>query len=820
MANKKIKDVALISTSLAGTNTVPVSDGGITALTASLDQIISIHEDKPDPHAGVYAPVLVTDENYVTDAEKAALHSHSNKTALDNVSGTNTGDQDLSALLDETAHDALDHSGLTGIPSDLEDLNNVTITTPSDGQILSYNAGTWENATPSALDLQNTQTSITGTIIGTTPTVEQALSRLDESQEDEENSGFEEWTSGSDADTYTITGGTFQIDRAGYGFIRGKRIEWTAPQATGVLDANTAYFIYVDTDGVLKASASYLPGKIMLFEVLFDGVNYLVVRENHPYSFQSGVSGYLHRNVGNIISGAGALVARVAGGTGAATGDREIKIVGADTYEDHGLTTTIPDSGGAAVTWLIYYKNASGFWARHSSATELPMVWNNAGTPTPLTTTATGDVGLYTLYVTKHDIETITPKYIAVMNAASFNTEALANAAITAGTVSLVDNELATIELAQLGYAVVQNNVAGGYVAQAIVAKATLGKLLVGGQPGTNHALLSNLDYASSGHTGFQPAGTYATEAFKTIAVAGQSDVVADGASDTLTLAAGSNVTITTDASTDTITIAAAGGGTASDSFKTISVSGQSDVVAESSTDTLTLVAGSGMTITTDAGTDTITFVSGGLENPMTTAGDIIIGGASGAPTRLAKGTDGQVLTLASGNPSWAAAASGGGSLFVSEIVVTDSPVASIEFTGLDGNTDGDYYIVGRLNVSSASTVSLYSYINGDTTNSNYMSQVAQANATTFSASIESTARIGIFAQWSGVYSTLIAEYIHAGGVITTYSKCNYQGGELLHNVSVIQHSNVGFTNLTSIKLQIASGDISVGSSFQLYKRK
>lgn len=52
-----------------------------------------------------------------------------------------------------------------------------------------------------------------------------------------------------------------------------------------------------------------------------------------------------------------------------------------------------------------------------------------------------------------------------------------------------------------------------------------------------------------------------ASNSFATIAVSGQSNVVADSASDTLTLAAGSNVTITTDASTDTITIASTGGG-------------------------------------------------------------------------------------------------------------------------------------------------------------------------------------------------------------------------------------------------------------------
>ncbi|MEX2055188.1 MAG: hypothetical protein WD972_03310, partial [Candidatus Andersenbacteria bacterium] len=44
---------------------------------------------------------------------------------------------------------------------------------------------------------------------------------------------------------------------------------------------------------------------------------------------------------------------------------------------------------------------------------------------------------------------------------------------------------------------------------------------------------------------------------FETFAVSGQSDVVADSATDTFTLAGGTNITITTNASTDTITIAA-----------------------------------------------------------------------------------------------------------------------------------------------------------------------------------------------------------------------------------------------------------------------
>jgi hypothetical protein len=37
----------------------------------------------------------------------------------------------------------------------------------------------------------------------------------------------------------------------------------------------------------------------------------------------------------------------------------------------------------------------------------------------------------------------------------------------------------------------------------------------------------------------------------------------------------------------------------------------------------------------------------------MTTAGDIIYGGTSGTATRLAKGTDGQTLTMVGGSPVW-----------------------------------------------------------------------------------------------------------------------------------------------------------------------
>ena len=105
--------------------------------------------------------------------------------------------------------------------------------------------------------------------------------------------------------------------------------------------------------------------------------------------------------------------------------------------------------------------------------------------------------------------------------------------------------------------------------------------------------------------------------AFETIAIAGQSSVVADSSSDTLTLAAGTGITLTTNASTDTITITNSSLG--ANAFGTIAVSGQSDVDADSTSDTLTLVGQNGVAITTDASTDTVTIDGRTSYSPFTT---------------------------------------------------------------------------------------------------------------------------------------------------------------------------------------------------------
>jgi plastocyanin len=91
-----------------------------------------------------------------------------------------------------------------------------------------------------------------------------------------------------------------------------------------------------------------------------------------------------------------------------------------------------------------------------------------------------------------------------------------------------------------------------------------------------------------------------ANNAFSTISVSGQSNVVADSVSDTLTLVAGSNITITTNSSNDSITISST-----TDpielppSFGTIEVNGQQSILATESEDTVSIVGGNGISVTT-----------------------------------------------------------------------------------------------------------------------------------------------------------------------------------------------------------------------------
>ncbi len=95
-------------------------------------------------------------------------------------------------------------------------------------------------------------------------------------------------------------------------------------------------------------------------------------------------------------------------------------------------------------------------------------------------------------------------------------------------------------------------------------------------------------------------------EYFKTVAVAGQSDIVAEpGGTDTLTFSSGNGISLTTDASTDTVTISNAGVLTAVAGIG-INVSGASGNVTFSNSGVLSVAAGSGISVSAPNGNLTV----------------------------------------------------------------------------------------------------------------------------------------------------------------------------------------------------------------------
>lgn len=349
-----------------------------------------------------------------------------------------------------------------------------------------------QNVTTAILLGDASNTAFETDIITSSSSIVGAINQIQDSQKEEINTGVLSWS--DSGDYYTITGSDFTLERGGIGYIKGKKVTWSGSQ-TVTIPSNDLSYIYIDSNGSIdqisysSVSDSTFADYIVLFEVLNDGTNVIAVKEDHPYNFSVNSSRYLHNNVGTVIRGAGALVTRVSTGTGTVAGDKEIKIVGADVLEDHGLDTTIPDSGGSGVTWNIYYTDGSGYWIRHAQQTQITDYYNSSGTATQLDT---NKFTVYTLYVCKDNKNTSTPTYYAIMDSSQYSNIGQAETAIADNTIARATNELFDLELCQIGYAIIKrNNDSTWYIPNLIVEKAIFNSKLIAGGAIGNASLIT-----------------------------------------------------------------------------------------------------------------------------------------------------------------------------------------------------------------------------------------------------------------------------------------------------------------------------------------
>lgn len=228
-----------------------------------------------------------------------------------------------------------------------------------------------------------------------------------------------------------------------------------------------------------------------------------------------------------------------------------------------GLEFTTGGSGSGTVTDFIF-TNANGVSGSVLTSTTTPTLTLALGAITPSSVASTGAVTGTNLSGTNTGDQTT---IVGITG-----TKAQFDTAVTDGNFLYVgDITQYTDEMAQDAVGAMVDTTLVYVDGTPLLTRAALTGAITAPQASNTTSLgsftvaqlntaLSDGDVATGGGTA-TGTNTGDQNLFQTIAVSGQSDVVADTTTDTLTLVAGANITITTNAGTDSITIAASGGG-------------------------------------------------------------------------------------------------------------------------------------------------------------------------------------------------------------------------------------------------------------------
>lgn len=218
------------------------------------------------------------------------------------------------------------------------------------------------------------------------------------------------------------------------------------------------------------------------------------------------------------------------------------------------------------------------------------------------------------------------------------------------------------------------------------------------------------------------------------------------------------------------------------------------------------------------------------LQNPMTSVGDLIVGGTSGATTRLGVGSTGQVLTVAAGTAAWEAPSSATSAFQKISETILSASAASVTF----GSIPQTYrHLVLKINArcdAAATNEQLLLQFNGDSTAS-YDTQYMGANGTTVYGGESIGATSIVVGNVEGTTNTQVTDAAYTEVTVVDYARttwrktCKTFGSLNLSDINGGNHYTLAGSGwyrnaaaVTSVTLFAGgSANLVTGSVFSLY---
>ena len=231
---------------------------------------------------------------------------------------------------------------------------------------------------------------------------------------------------------------------------------------------------------------------------------------------------------------------------------------------------------------------------------------------------------------------------------------------------------------------------------------------------------------------------------------------------------------------------------------------------ATANTNTRLPIGTNGQVLGVSGGVPTWVSDASGMTNPMTTTGDTIYSSSGSTPARLGIGSTGQVLTVSGGIPSWATPSSGSmTSLATGNLTGTTVTISSIS------SSYRDLRLVIKNPVPASAYIGMLMRVNSDT-GSNYVDQNWTASSTNVSkgssmylaAQLPATTNEGVI---------IVQFFEYAATAQFKLIQSNYSGRSA-DSTSTVDRTNyrMAWCNnanaISSISLFLGSGDFSSGS--------